>query len=137
MQINVLSLFPEYFSSPLDTSLVGRAIASGALDVSVHDIREHGLGPHRQVDDAPFGGGAGMVMMVEPLAAALDPLADSHRIFFTPAGKPLAQSDLDRLAEMPHLTLVCGRYEGIDQRGFTFDNPNAVKSCGCGSSFSA
>lgn len=116
MKINVVTIFPEFFSSPLDTSLVARAIASGALDVELVDLREHGKGVHRQVDDAPFGGGAGMVMMIEPLAAVLDPLASTHRVLFSPAGRPLDQGSLDRFASVDALTLVCGRYEGVDER---------------------
>lgn len=116
MHINIVTLFPEFFESPLKVSLVGRAIADGIVTISFHDPRDHATGPHRQVDDAPYGGGAGMVMMVEPLAATLEPLADTHRVFFTPAGRPLDQDALDRLADMDTITLVCGRYEGIDQR---------------------
>jgi len=116
VKINVVTIFPEFFSSPLDTSLVARAIASGALDVELVDLREHGKGVHRQVDDAPFGGGAGMVMMIEPLAAVLDPLASTHRVLFSPAGRPLDQGSLDRFASVDALTLVCGRYEGVDER---------------------
>ena len=116
MQINIVTIFPEYFDSPLNVSLVGKAIADGHIDVNIHNLRDHGKGVHRQVDDAPYGGGAGMVMMVEPLAMALEPLANTHRVFFTPAGAPLTQSTLDRLATMENLTFVCGRYEGIDER---------------------
>ncbi|MCH8900468.1 MAG: tRNA (guanosine(37)-N1)-methyltransferase TrmD, partial [Acidobacteria bacterium] len=78
MRINVVTIFPEYFASPLAASLVGRAQVDGLLDIVLHDLRQHGKGTHRQVDDAPFGGGAGMVMMIEPLADALDPLESSH-----------------------------------------------------------
>lgn len=116
MQINIVTVFPEYFDSPLSVSLVGKAISDGLIDVVLHDLREYGKGVHRQVDDAPYGGGAGMVMMVEPLARALEPLANTHIIFFTPAGAPLTQSTLDRLATMDDVTFVCGRYEGIDER---------------------
>jgi tRNA (guanine37-N1)-methyltransferase len=116
VRINVLTIFPEFFSSPLDTSLVAKARQDGALDVVLHDLREHGKGAHRQVDDAPFGGGAGMVMMIEPIADALEPLADTHRVLLTPAGKPLDQETLDRWAAMDGITLVCGRYEGVDER---------------------
>ena len=116
MQINIVTIFPEYFDSPLRVSLVGKAIADGHIDVTIHDLRDHGKGVHRQVDDAPYGGGAGMVMMVEPLSTALEPLSSSHRVFFTPAGSPLTQSTLDRLATLDSITLVCGRYEGIDER---------------------
>ncbi len=116
MRIHVVTIFPEYFTSPLEVSLVGRARRAGRLEVVLHDLREHGKGPHRQVDDAPFGGGPGMIMMIEPLAAALDPLAHTHRILFSAAGRPLRQRDLDRWAELDELTLVCGRYEGVDAR---------------------
>ena len=117
MDIHVISIFPEFFTGPLEVSLVGKAVESGAVTITVHDLREHGEGAHRSLDDAPFGGGAGMVMMVEPLAKALGPLADTHRILLTPSGRPLEQADLDRLAATDAITLVCGRYEGVDERG--------------------
>ncbi len=116
MQINVVTIFPEFFASPLETSLVGKARGDGSLKVVLHDLRDHGKGIHRQVDDSPFGGGAGMVMMVEPLAAVLDPLAQTHRVLLTPGGRRLDQETLDRWAAVEELTLVCGRYEGIDER---------------------
>lgn len=116
MKINVVTMFPAFFSGPLDVSIVARGIEDGALEVELLDLRDHGLGRHRQLDDAPFGGGPGMVMMVEPLAAALEPLADTHRVMFTPAGAPMSQSTLDGWADMEEITFVCGRYEGIDQR---------------------
>lgn len=116
VRINVVTIFPGYFESPLQVSLVARAIDSGALEVNLVDLREHGLGTHRQLDDSPFGGGAGMVMMIEPLAAALEPLAGSHRVLLTPAGKPMTQATLDDWAARDEITFVCGRYEGVDQR---------------------
>ena len=116
MRIALVTMFPEFFSSPLGVSIVARAIADGVLAVDVVDLRVHGLGRHRQLDDAPFGGGPGMVMMIEPLAAALEPLADTHRVLLTPAGAPLTQDTLDRLARLEAITLVCGRFEGIDER---------------------
>ena len=116
MRINVITIFPEFFASPLETSLVGKARHDGTLEVVLHDLREHGKGVHRQIDDAPFGGGAGMVMMVEPLAEALDPLAHTHRVLLTPGGRQLDQETLDRWSGVEELTLVCGRYEGIDER---------------------
>lgn len=116
MQITVLTIFPEMFAQPLDVSIVARAIEKGALRVEPKDIRDHGRGRHRQVDDAPFGGGAGMVMSVEPIVAGLEELESGHRVVFSPAGRPLHQTDLDRWSGLDHLILVCGRYEGIDQR---------------------
>ena len=116
MRINVITMFPEFFDSALQVSLVGKALTSGALEVELHDLREHGHGVHRTLDDAPFGGGAGMVMMVEPIDAALAPLAHTHRVLLTPAGRLLDQSTLDRYAALDEVTLVCGRYEGVDER---------------------
>jgi tRNA (guanine37-N1)-methyltransferase len=114
--INVVTMFPEYFAGPLGISIVARGIEAGALEVNLVDLREHGVGKHRQLDDAPFGGGPGMVMMIEPLAAALEPLAGTHRVLFTPVGAPLTQDILDRWAALSEITLVCGRFEGVDQR---------------------
>jgi tRNA (guanine37-N1)-methyltransferase len=116
MRLCLVTIFPEYFASPLALGVVGRAIGAGILQVEVVDLRAHGLGRHRQLDDAPFGGGPGMVMMVEPLAAALEPLAGTHRVLLTPAGRPVCQDTLDRWAALEGLTLVCGRYEGVDER---------------------
>lgn len=116
VKIHVITMFPGFFSSPLETSLVGKAIEAGLLEVSLVDLRERGRGAHRQLDDAPFGGGAGMVMMAQPLIEALDPLAETHRVLLTPSGAPLSQASLDRWSTGGPLTLVCGRYEGVDQR---------------------
>ena len=116
MHITVVTLFPEFFASPLEVSLVGKARRDDLVHVDLVDLRGYGIGPHRRVDDAPFGGGAGMVMMVEPLAAALEPLEGTHRVLLTPAGRSLTQSTLDAWAALPALTLICGRYEGIDER---------------------
>ncbi|MFP3882201.1 MAG: tRNA (guanosine(37)-N1)-methyltransferase TrmD [Actinomycetota bacterium] len=116
MRINVVTMFPGYFDGPLQTSIVGRAIEDGALTVDVHDLREHGIGRHRQLDDTPFGGGPGMVMMVEPLARALEPFSETHRVLFTPSGDPMTQATLDDWAQMDEITFVCGRFEGVDQR---------------------
>ncbi len=116
MKINVVTMFPGFFEGPLQTSIVGRALEEGAITVVLLDLREHGIGRHRQLDDTPFGGGPGMVMMVEPLAAALEPLAETHRVLFTPSGEPMTQSTFDDWAQMDEITFVCGRFEGIDQR---------------------
>jgi tRNA (guanine37-N1)-methyltransferase len=116
MKIRVVTLFPNFFDGPLRTSIVERAMSAGDLEVELIDLRAFGKGVHRQVDDAPFGGGAGMVMMVEPLFSALSPIADSHRVLLTPAGNRLEQATLDRLATYHDITLVCGRYEGVDER---------------------
>jgi tRNA (guanine37-N1)-methyltransferase len=116
VRINIVTIFPEFFSSPLRVSLVGKAIDEGQLSIHLHDPRDHAEGVHRQVDDAPFGGGAGMVMMIGPLAAILDPLEQTHRVLLSAAGTPLRQATLDRWSGLEELTLVCGRYEGVDER---------------------
>jgi tRNA (guanine37-N1)-methyltransferase len=116
MKIRVVTLFPSFFDGPLRTSIVERAMSAGDLVIELIDLRAFGKGVHRQVDDAPFGGGAGMVLMVEPLFTALSPIADSHRVLLTPAGIRLEQAVLDRLATYDDITLVCGRYEGVDER---------------------
>jgi tRNA (guanine37-N1)-methyltransferase len=116
VRINIVTMFPGFFEGPLGVSIVARGMEAGMLEVVLLDLRQHGLGRHRQLDDTPFGGGPGMVMMVEPLAAALEPLIGTHRVLFTPVGKPLKQSTFDRWAAMPEITFVCGRFEGVDQR---------------------
>ncbi len=116
VKINIVTLFPEYFASVVGISLVAKAISGGQLEIEYHDPREHGKGVHRQVDDAPYGGGAGMVMMIDPLARVLEPLEGSHRILFAPSGQRLDQNMLDRFAGLNEITLVCGRDEGIDER---------------------
>jgi tRNA (guanine37-N1)-methyltransferase len=118
MRIDVVTLFPELVAGPLGTSIVGRAAASGAVEYHTHDLREHGLGRHRSVDDYPYGGGAGMVMRPEPLYAAVEPLrsAGGHVILLDPAGERLTDRLARELAVQEHLVLVCGRYEGVDER---------------------
>ncbi len=109
-------MFPEYFDGPLGVSIVRRAIEDGLLEVELVDLRDHGLGKHRQLDDTPFGGGPGMVMMIEPLASAMGTFESTNRVLFTPAGAPMNQATLDRWATLDEVTYVCGRYEGVDQR---------------------
>jgi tRNA (guanine37-N1)-methyltransferase len=116
MRVNVVTMFPGWFEGPLGVSIVARAIEDGVLEVELVDLREFGIGKHRQLDDSPFGGGAGMVMMVEPLAAAIESLDEARTVLFTPSGTPMTQATLDRWAATPSITLVCGRYEGVDQR---------------------
>ena len=118
MRIDVVTIFPELFELPLRTSIVGRAAEQGIVEFGVHDLREHGLGRHRSVDDYPYGGGAGMVMRPEPLFAAIEPLreAGAQVILMDPAGERLTDALARELARQPHLALVSGRYEGIDER---------------------
>ncbi len=118
MRVDVISLFPELFETPLRTSLLGKAIEAGVVEVNVHDLRAHGLGKHKSVDDEPYGGGAGMVMRPEPLVAAVEALLqdDSYVVLLSPRGKRLDQQEVRALAKRRHLILVCGRYEGVDER---------------------
>jgi tRNA (guanine37-N1)-methyltransferase len=118
VRIDVVTIFPELFDLPLRTSIIGRAADARLVNFGVHDLREHGLGRHRSVDDYPYGGGAGMVMRPEPLFAALEPLRGegAEVILMDPAGERLTDALARDLAQSTHLALVCGRYEGIDER---------------------
>ena len=118
MRIDVITLFPSLFDEPLRVSLLGRAVEAGVVNVVAHDLRAHGLGRHRTVDDEPYGGGAGMVLRPEPIAAAVDAVRgpDSHVVLMSPRGARLDHAIAQRLAELSHLILICGRYEGVDER---------------------
>jgi len=118
MRIDVVTIFPELFEPHLSTSLLGKAIESGTLTVNIHDLRQHGLGKHRSVDDSPFGGGAGMVMRPEPIFEAVENLRadDTYVILLSPRGTLLRHEVAARLSELEHLILICGRYEGVDER---------------------
>ena len=124
MRIDVVTLFPELFDAPLKASIIGRAVENGLLTVAVHDLRQHGLGRHRSVDDYPYGGGAGMVLRPEPLYAAIEPLRQDGAvvILLDPAGERLSDALGRELAALPHVALVCGRYEGIDERARALAN---------------
>lgn len=119
MRIDVITIFPEFFAGPLDAALLGKARAAGIVDVRTHDLRNHATDRHRTVDDEPFGGGPGMVMKPEPWFAAVESIEgwqDARRILLTPAGAPLSQKRAEQLATQQHLILMCGRYEGVDER---------------------
>jgi tRNA (guanine37-N1)-methyltransferase len=117
-RFDILTLFPGLFEGPLRESLLGRAIRSGLIEVRVHDIRDHAEDKHRQVDDYGFGGGPGMVMKPEPIFAAVESLGerDMRIIVLSPAGRRLDQALVRELAREPRLVLICGRYEGVDER---------------------
>lgn len=124
VRIDVVTIFPDYLA-PLDLSLVGKARASGLLDVHVHDLRRWTTDRHHTVDDTPYGGGAGMVMKPEPWGAALEEVTAQGAaagqggpllVVPTPSGEPLTQSLAEELSTEPWLLFACGRYEGIDQR---------------------
>ncbi|MGH6827776.1 MAG: tRNA (guanosine(37)-N1)-methyltransferase TrmD [Rhizomicrobium sp.] len=114
----VLTLFPQMFPGPLEMSLIGRARAKGLWSLDVRDIRDHGLGKHRSVDDRPAGGGPGMVMRADVAAAAIDAVERRDRplIYLSPRGRPLVQTRVRMLAEGRGAILLCGRFEGLDQR---------------------
>ncbi len=119
MQIEILTIFPEYFRSPLAESLLGKGIASGLLEVAVTDLRQFAGDKHRKVDDEAFGGGPGMVMTVPVVAAAVEVRRGSPpawSVLLTPDGRRLDQAMLADLSERGRLLLFCGRYEGIDER---------------------
>ena len=114
---NIVTLFPEAFPGTLGLSLTGRALAEGLWNLRTIALREHGIGRHRNVDDTPAGGGAGMVIRADVMAAALDQ-ADPHLpvIYLSPRGRPFTQALARDLAAGPGITLICGRFEGVDQR---------------------
>jgi len=118
LEIDVLTLFPEMVDAPLAASIPGRIQERQIAVVRTHDLRQWGLGRHRSVDDAPYGGGAGMVMRPEPIAAGLDALRrdDSLAILLDPGGEVFDQRRAIDLASRTHLILVCARYEGVDER---------------------
>ena len=118
MRIDVITIFPGIFESPLRESLLGRAIEAGLLDVRVHDLRDSTSDRHRQVDDESYGGGPGMVLKPEPVFAAVESLGAGERrtLLLSPAGRRLDQDLARELAAEPWLVLICGRYEGVDER---------------------
>lgn len=117
MRFTVVTLFPELFDSFLHTSLIGKAIASGLFAVDFVNPREFATDRHLTVDDTPFGGGPGMVMKADTLVAAIESAGTgAHRILLAPAGEPLTQARVRELAGLDHIVLVCGRYEGVDER---------------------
>ncbi|MCO6488973.1 MAG: tRNA (guanosine(37)-N1)-methyltransferase TrmD [Phaeodactylibacter sp.] len=120
MRIDIVSVLPELMESPLQHSIMKRAREKGLLEVCLHDLRAYGLGKHRQVDDYQYGGGAGMVMMAEPLASCIDDLQKQRPydevIYMTPDGQRLEQPLANRLSLKENLLILCGHYKGIDER---------------------
>ncbi len=120
MRIDIISVIPELLDSPFAHSIMKRASDKGLLQVEMHNLREFGLGRHRQVDDYQFGGGAGMVMMIEPIVACLEKLQSERRydevIFMTPDGQRFEQKTANRLSMKENLIILCGHYKGIDER---------------------
>jgi len=118
LRIDVVTIFPALFPGPLGISIPGRAVERGLAELRAHDLREWGLGKHRSVDDYPYGGGAGMIMRPEPVAAALKALEGDKTlsVLLDPGGVPFSQTIAIELAAAEHLILVCPRYEGVDHR---------------------
>lgn len=118
MRIDILTLFPGMLRGPLSESILGRARDRGLVTVEVHDVRAHAPGRHRTTDEPPFGGGGGMILTPEPLAAAIEAVRrpGARVILLDPAGRPFTQAVAREMARAPHLVLVCGRYEGVDER---------------------
>lgn len=121
MRIDILTLFPEMMDTVLSTSIVGRAQVSGALEIHLHQIRDYSANKHRRTDDSPYGGGLGLVMTAQPIYDCFEAVcqqagARPHLIYLSPQGKVLTQSRAAELAKMPNLALLCGHYEGVDER---------------------
>ncbi len=121
MRVDILTLFPEMFEAVLDNSIIGRAKKKGILELHYVQIREFAHNKHRQVDDYPYGGGAGMIMQAEPIYQAYQSVCQGlsykpKTIYLSPQGKPFRQGTAKRLAKEKHLVLLCGHYEGVDQR---------------------
>lgn len=120
MRFDILTLFPNMFSSPFQESILAKAIEKGLIEVRTINIRDFALNKHQVVDDAPYGGGQGMVLKVEPIARAIEQVKSEDpsawTIYLTPEGKPLNQERVKSLSARSHLILLCGRYEGVDER---------------------
>lgn len=119
--VDIITLFPEMFTEVFKSGVIGRALESGKVILRVHNLREYGIGKHKVVDDAPFGGGDGMVMMAEPIARALEDILGGERdktrvILTTPQGKPYNQEKAMELASCGRIAIICGRYAGVDER---------------------
>lgn len=121
MRIDIITLFPEMCEAVLSESIIGRARKSGAISVSCHQLRDYAFDKHRRVDDAPYGGGMGMLMMAEPIALCFDDICRSvgsrpHFIYMSPQGSVLDQQKLKELSHYDSVCLLCGHYEGVDER---------------------
>ena len=118
MKITILTLFPEMFA-PLKESIIGRAVDGGKLEIEIVNIRDYSADKHKKCDDYPFGGGAGMVMMPQPVGSAVEAVDPDHkalRIYTSPKGERLTQQKVLALAQREHIVILCGHYEGVDQR---------------------
>ena len=121
LRVDILTLFPEMFDAVLGTSIIGRAVKNGILEINCVQIRDFAFNKHRRVDDYPYGGGQGMVMQAEPIFLAYESVCRSsgkkpRTIYMSPQGKVFRQSTAKRLAKSEHIVILCGHYEGVDQR---------------------
>jgi len=120
LQFDIVSIFPEMFASPFNESILKRAQEKGLLKVVLHDLRDYTLDKHKNVDDAPFGGGVGMVMKVEPIVRAIEAIKEqrphARTLLMTPGSRPFDQGKAEELADADDYILICGRYEGVDER---------------------
>lgn len=120
MRFDIITIFPGMFSGVFDFGIVRRAVEAGLIELHLHDLRDYTLDRHRQVDDRPFGGGAGMVMKPEPLFRAVEAItrdaSDASVTMLSPQGRLLSQSIAEEYSRKPHIVLICGRYEGVDER---------------------
>ena len=118
MKIDILTLFPSMYDGFLNESIIGRAIKDGKVEIKIHNIRDYSKDPHKKVDDYGYGGGAGMVLMPQPIFDAVDDIKtdDSYVILMTPQGKKYSQVEAKKLTEKKHIIIICGHYEGFDER---------------------
>jgi tRNA (guanine37-N1)-methyltransferase len=119
MRFDIVTIFPEIFSGPFDFGIIKRAVAAGLVEIGIHDLRDYTVDRHRQVDDRPFGGGAGMVMKPEPLFRAVENITrggGARVVLLSPQGRLFNQEVARELSEVDRLVLICGRYEGVDER---------------------
>ena len=120
MRIDIITVLPEILDGPLNNSIIKRATDKGIAEVHIHDLREYGLGRHKQVDDYAFGGEAGMVMMIEPIFNCINDLKKQRNydlvIYTSPDGKPWKQKEANRISMMENIIILCGHYKGIDYR---------------------
>lgn len=121
MRIDIITLFPEMFAPVMEESIIGRAQKSGAVEIVCHQLRDYAFDKHRRVDDTPYGGGMGMLMKAEPIALCFEDICEKlgkrpHFVYMSPQGKTLNQGRLRELAELESICILCGHYEGVDQR---------------------
>ena len=117
MNINIITLFPDMFSGAFNESMISRAIVKELITIHIVPLRDYGLGPHLVVDDTPYGGGGGMILKPEPIAAALESLEERGKVILTtPRGRLFSQEDALRLSRQDTITIICGHYEGVDER---------------------